>query len=91
MTQNDAVRYVETGSATLEAHELERLHEEFEIKMARAALTASGRVLELGYGHGHFLDRANARGCTVTGTEINPVLHEAAAAGGHDVHLGTLD
>ena len=75
MTQNDALRYVEAGSATLDAHELERLLEEFKIEIARAGRTASARVIELGYGRGHFLDWAKARGCTVTGTEINPVLH----------------
>jgi 2-polyprenyl-3-methyl-5-hydroxy-6-metoxy-1,4-benzoquinol methylase len=91
MTENDAVRYVETGSARLDDFELERLHEEFEIETARAGLGAGARILEIGYGHGHFLDWAKARGCTVTGTEINPGLHEAAAARGHDVHLGTLD
>lgn len=91
MTENDAVRYVETGSARLDDFELERLHEEFVIETARAGLGARARILEIGYGHGHFLDWAKARGCTVTGTEINPGLHEAAAARGHDVHLGTLD
>ena len=91
MTENDAVRYVETGSARLDDFELERLHEEFEIETARAGLGAGARILEIGYSHGHFLDWAKARGCTVTGTEINPGLHEAAAARGHDVHLGTLD
>ncbi|MGB0631660.1 MAG: class I SAM-dependent methyltransferase [Alphaproteobacteria bacterium] len=91
MTENVAVRYVETGSARLDDFEIERLHEEFATEMVRAGIGSGARILEIGYGHGHFLDWAKARGCTVTGTEINPGLHDAAAARGHDVHLGTLD
>lgn len=90
MTENTEVRYVDTGSATLTDVDAERQHEEFEIEMSRAAIGSGARVLELGYGHAHFLDWAKARGCSVVGIEINPVLHAAAVAAGHDVHLGTL-
>lgn len=91
MTENMEVRYVDTGSASLADVDTERLHEEFGIEMSRVALGAGMRVLELGYGHAHFLDWAKARGCHVVGIEINPALHAAAVAAGHDVHLGTLD
>ena len=91
MTENDAVRYVETGSATPDAVELDRLHEEFGIEMARAGIGTGARILELGHGHGQFLDWAKARGCSIIGTELNPAQHEAAAARGHDVHLGWLN
>ncbi|CAN0600397.1 unnamed protein product, partial [Laminaria digitata] len=66
------------------------MDEEFGIEMTRADIGAGARILELGYGHAHFLSWATNRGCTVVGTEINPGLHDAALAAGHDVHLGTL-
>lgn len=91
MTEKGDVRYVDTGSATRTDIEAERMDEEFEIEMSRAGIGPGARILELGYGHAHFLAWATARGCTVTGTEINPGLHEAAMAAGYDVHLGTLD
>ena len=59
--------------------------------MSRAGIGPGTRILELGYGHARFLAWAAAQGCNVVGTEINPGLHEAATAAGHDVHLGTLD
>lgn len=91
MTENPEVRYVDTGSAELDAIDSERLHEEFEIEMSRAAIAADARVLELGYGHAHFMDWMKKRGGTIVGTEINPAHHAAAEAAGHDVHFGTLD
>ena len=91
MTENGDVRYVSTGSATRTGIEAERMDEEFEIEMSRAGIRAGARILELGYGHGHFLGWATAKGCSVVGTEINPVLHEAASAAGFDVYLGTLE
>lgn len=91
MTENTDVRYVDTGSATRTDIEAARMDEEFEIEMSRAGIGPGARILELGYGHAHFLAWATAKGCKVVGTEINPGLHEAALAAGHDVHLGTLD
>lgn len=91
MTENPEVRYVDTGSAVLDAVETERLHEDFETEMSRAGIAADARVLELGYGHAHFLDWAKNRGGTVVGIEINPALHFAAEKAGHNVHLGTLE
>lgn len=91
MTDNMEVRYVDTGSASLADIDTERLHEEFGIEMSRASIGAGARVLELGYGHAHFLRWATAHGYSVVGIEINPALHAAALAAGHDVHLGTLD
>lgn len=91
MTENPEVRYVDTGSAVLDTVETERLHEEFEIEVARAGIAADARVLELGYGHAHFLDWAKNRGCTVVGTEINPAHHAAGEKAGHDVLFGTLE
>jgi SAM-dependent methyltransferase len=91
MTENPEVRYVDTGSATLDDVEIERLHEDFEIEMSRAAIAPDACVLELGYGHAHFMDWAKNRGWTVVGIEINPALHAAASSAGHDVHLGSLE
>ena len=91
MTENQDVRYVDTGSFTRTDIEAERMDEEFEIEMSRAGIGAGARILELGYGHAHFLGWATARGCKVVGTEINPALHEAALSAGYNVHLGTLD
>ena len=91
MTENGDVRYVSTGSATRTAVEAERMDEEFEIEMSRAGIRAGARVLELGYGHGHFLGWATAKGCRVIGTEINPALHKVALSAGYDVYLGTLE
>ena len=91
MTENTDVRYVDTGSATRTEIEARRMDEEFGIEMSRAGIGPGARILELGYGHAHFLGWATARGCKVVGTEINPALHKAALAAGHDVHLGTLD
>ena len=80
MTENGDVRYVDTGSATRTDIEAGRMDEEFEIEMSRAGIGPGARILELGYGHAHFLAWATAKGCTVAGTEINPGLHEAASA-----------
>ena len=91
MTENQDVRYVDTGSASLGAVDAERVREEFEIEMGRAGIGPGARILEIGYGHGHFLDWSRDRGCTIVGIEINPALHEAAKAAGHDVHFGSLD
>ena len=91
MTENRDVRYVDTGSATRTEIEAERMDEEFGIEMSRAGIGPGARILELGYGHAHFLAWATAQGCNVVGTEINRGLHEAATAAGHDVHLGPLD
>lgn len=52
MTENPEVRYVDTGSATLDAVETERLHEEFEIEMSRAALNASAMEQRGAHGGG---------------------------------------
>lgn len=91
MTENSEVRYVDTAGATLDEADLERLHEDFDIEMSRAAIGPGARVLELGYGHGHFMDWIKSRGCSVVGVEVNPALHAAALAAGHDVHLGSLE
>ena len=55
MTENQDVRYVDTGSFTRTDIEAERMDEEFEIEMSRAGIAAGARILELGYGHAHFL------------------------------------
>jgi hypothetical protein len=91
MTQNREVRYVDTGGGELSEFELSRLHEEFDIEMTRAGILPDARILEIGYGHAHFMNWSRSRGARITGIEINPGLHEAAMAAGHDVHFGSLE
>ncbi len=91
MTENPDVRYVSTGSATPADIEARRMDEEFGIEMSRTGIRPGARILELGYGHAHFLGWATAKGYRLVGTEINPALHEAASSAGYEVHLGTLD
>jgi SAM-dependent methyltransferase len=50
-------------------------------KVAKCA--ASDRILEIGFGAGHFLDWARAKGFRITGTEIIPEMIEAARNRGH--------
>lgn len=45
------------------------------------------RVHELGFGEGHFMDWARARGAKVSGVEINEALVRAARDRGHDAEL----
>jgi len=48
-----------------------------------AQCVAADRVLEIGFGAGHFLDWARAQGFHIVGTEIIPEMIEAARNRGH--------
>jgi len=56
-----------------------------------AGFGAGLRILEFGFGQGAFLDWAAAQGHSVAGVEILPDMVAAAAARGHEVHMGSLD
>lgn len=90
ITENQDVRYVDSDD-DLDAIDIARVRDEFEIEMTRAALPSGSRILEIGYGHGHFMQWARERGHTVVGTEISPGLHEAVKRAGYDVYLGRLE
>jgi 2-polyprenyl-3-methyl-5-hydroxy-6-metoxy-1,4-benzoquinol methylase len=59
------------------------------LKFVRA-LAASGTLLDVGTGDGHFLDVAKSAGYTVTGTEVSIAGAEAARARGHQIFTGQL-
>ena len=57
-------------------------------RLSRHMTLRGARVLEIGSGHGLFLDAAHARGCTVTGIEADPLAVAHARARGHHVIEG---
>ncbi len=57
-----------------------------EVATLPAIPTRGARVLEIGFGQGHFLRYASERGWSVSATEANGVLVDAARAQGIDAH-----
>jgi 2-polyprenyl-3-methyl-5-hydroxy-6-metoxy-1,4-benzoquinol methylase len=64
------------------------LDEIFAIEAGRAGITPPAAALEIGFGPGHFLDWAAAKGYRTTGVEIIASLVESAARRGHRALLG---
>src|SRR5262245_28868397 len=61
----------------------------YAIELGRAGLAPPGKILEVGFGDGLFLDWARARGYSITGVELIDGLVASARARGHDVRCGT--
>lgn len=59
-------------------------------EFARISAPKQGRVLEVGFGEGLFLDWARDQGFAVEGVEISPDYVEAARSRGHQVWQGTV-
>jgi 2-polyprenyl-3-methyl-5-hydroxy-6-metoxy-1,4-benzoquinol methylase len=57
-------------------------------RLLQYVMLSGARVLEIGSGHGHFLDAARARGCSVIGIEADPVAVAQARGRGHHVVEG---
>jgi 2-polyprenyl-3-methyl-5-hydroxy-6-metoxy-1,4-benzoquinol methylase len=64
------------------------LDEIFAIEAGRAGILPPAAVLEVGFGAGHFLDWAAAKGYRTTGVEIITSLVDSAARRGHRALLG---
>ena len=62
----------------------------FDHLAAQAGIGEAGRSLEIGFGDGHLLDWARARGQDIEGVEIIPDMVEAARGRGHAARLGPL-
>jgi len=67
----------------------DRSDEVFALEIERTGVRPPARILEIGFGVGHFLDWARRQGYTVTGVEIIDEFVEAATARGHTVFAGT--
>jgi 2-polyprenyl-3-methyl-5-hydroxy-6-metoxy-1,4-benzoquinol methylase len=64
------------------------LEEVFSIEVGRAGKPPPAAALEIGFGSGHFLDWAAAKGYRTTGVEIIPALVKSAAQRGHRALCG---
>ena len=64
------------------------LDEIFAIEAGRTGISPPAAALEIGFGPGHFLDWAAAKGYRTTGVEIIASLVESAARRGHRALLG---
>lgn len=62
----------------------------FAQEFAHIDLAPNAKVLDVGFGDGHFLDWARDRGFRVEGVEISSAYVAAAKARGHKVFLGTV-
>lgn len=59
-------------------------------EVARLGLPFKARLLEIGFGEGHFLDWARDQGFQIEGVEISAGYVESARGRGHQVCQGTL-
>ena len=66
----------------------DRSNEVFAIELQRAGLSPPARILEIGFGRGHFLDWARKNGYEVSGVEIIEEFVRNARDRGHDVFTG---
>lgn len=58
-------------------------------EVSRAGVSAPARVLEIGFGEGHFMDWARSAGYSVTGVELIDELVGQCGKRGHTVFSGT--
>jgi SAM-dependent methyltransferase len=63
--------------------------ETYEVELRRSGINPPARILEIGFGTGHFLDWARRRGYSITGVEVIGELVDRARAAGHVVFYGT--
>jgi 2-polyprenyl-3-methyl-5-hydroxy-6-metoxy-1,4-benzoquinol methylase len=61
----------------------------YAIELRRAGLKPHAKILEIGFGDGHFLDWASREGHCVTGVEVIEDLVKSARMRGHNVFCGT--
>jgi SAM-dependent methyltransferase len=60
----------------------------YQQELGRAGVEPPGRVLDVGFGDGHFLNWARKTGYSVTGVELLPELVARASARGFEVYCG---
>jgi len=73
------------------SREHDRSHDQaFEMEIASLSLPRGARIIEVGFGEGHFLDFAKDHGFDVIGIEIIPILVDTARSRQHKAILGSL-